>query len=428
MRPLDSLRGLLDGGSSGAGGGSGAVEERPQAAVADLGPDDFRRRADETAEEWNDLELDFTLASLERLEEFAAGQDGAFDRSGGEDGPMTGGEYVLDVGSYVGEVLANNFDGDWVDDDGWGVAVPVEGATATVGVFDVAARSFVEDPAFVEVAETLRAGATSAVADTGVSAGAARELGARAAAFADDWPAYDLDFSVASLARLDELVDAEPGLDDPADAGGLGAYLGQVFVREYGAEWRWTDESGWVVAVSDDEGGRAVLDVRVALRDCLSGAATFAAAHDDLLAELGLGDPELAARAAARQYRERAERLAADRPAALDFTVESLARLDGLVAGAGRGEDGDDALVAGTADERAEQLGAYFAEVMRRHHDAEWRLDGGEPVLVVAGEGASAELEPAAVAATALAGEAAFVDVYARLAAKIDLTTPLDDG
>ena len=454
--------------------------------LADLGPAEFRAQADETADAYAVPSLDFTLDSLDRLDAFASRRENPFVEPGGHrsDGVplMAHGQHVLEFGSYFGEVLANNFDGDWVNaggvgrPDGWAVAVPVARGTATVGVFEVTAFSFVEEPAFGAVAgalrsgnlagelgsgaipeplvpddlsETLASGQSPDVGSPGITAGTEVEMCARADAFAESWPGYDLDGSITSLLRLDDLVKVElrtgigggrrrgSGAVQPASAGerdgvprigdppdGLGPYLGQAFVDAYDGRWHWTHSGGWVVVLG--AGREVTFDARSVLQARLAGKTTFAAEHDALIGRLALDARELVVQSVAGRYHEAATALADSQ--GLDLSVPSLARLDEL---AGAVEPAND-------PEATEQFGGYFAEVLRRNHDAGWRrADGGSDgasgagganganganvVLEVPGEERTATLEPEAIARAGIEGRAGFVQVYARMAAEIGL-------
>ena len=458
--------------------------------LANLGPAEFRAQADETARAYAVPSLDFTLDSLERLDAFARRREDPFVEPGehrSDSVPLMGhGQHVLEFGSYFGEVLANNFDGDWVvandfgddrgDVSGWAVAVPVARGTTTVGVFEITAFSFVEEPAFGTVAAALRSGNLAGelgsgavpeplvpaglsgdvasgrppdVGSPGVTAGAEVEMCARAEAFAEAWPDDDLDGSITSLLRLDDLVENElrtglggssgrrpaatdrqegiPRIADPPD--GLGPYLGQVFVDAYDGRWHWTHSGGWVVVLGDEGGREITFDARTVLRTRLAGRTTFVAEHDALLGQSTLDAPKLVIRVVTQRHREAATALVGSCPEhKLDFSVPSLVRLDELAGEREIKKPGDAEVV--------EQFGGYFAEVLRQNHDADWRHidadwrgahpDDAEVAFEVRGEERAATLEPAAVARAGLTGETQFVQVYAHMAAKIGLESPLN--
>jgi len=103
-----------------------------------------------------------------------------------------------------------------------------------------------------------------------------------------------LDFSLASLDRFDEAIDA--GYDeelvtseDPAtydtDVVRFGCYLGEVLIRVYGGEW--TRDDGWGVTVTGPDGSTTVAVFDVAERSILKGA-VFAAVAERAAVEVGL--------------------------------------------------------------------------------------------------------------------------------------------
>jgi hypothetical protein len=132
----------------------------------------------------------------------------------------------------------------------------------------------------------------------------------------------------------------------------------------------------------------------------------------------------------AAEHRELAATLAASWPDhELDYSVESLVRLDELAESEFAREDVDvptgggplavpaDVPVTGAAC----RLGAYFGELLRRNHGGTWE---GE-TLVVSGPDGRVKLTPARVAAGCLAGGSSLLDAYAHLAARTGLETPL---
>ncbi|WP_058993494.1 hypothetical protein [Haloarcula sp. CBA1127] len=125
--------------------------------------------------------------------------------------------------------------------------------------------------------------------------------------FADFWGEHDLDFSPASLSRLDDLVDAEwdderfaettfgsdASFDDRAFTSvvrELGAYFGEVLVRHLDGEW--TDETDHeaAVVVGGPAGEFAVPVFEVAITS-LRKQAVFGRSYDALLKDLGRDGP-----------------------------------------------------------------------------------------------------------------------------------------
>lgn len=259
--------------------------------------------------------------------------------------------------------------------------------------------------------------------------------GEAAEALAAQWPAYDLDFSPASLSRLDELLDAElsPSQHTIYEFR-LGAYLGEVLVRTHGARWTPTDEAGWVVEIADDPGDATVIEFDDPVRNGLRGDVPFAEAYERLASDLGLegrssggktrasqepvdaGDDEDAN--TAEYYRNRAERIAWAWPEhELDFSVESLVRLDRLVAEEPEARDGVP----------ADEFAGYLAEIFRRHHEAVWQRDRDAAVLVVRGKAELVELTPEELAAAREDSGRSFVETYAQVAADLGLRTLADE-
>jgi len=261
MGLFDSVRGLFEGDDEPAE--TESLSATPGERVSPVGreptPTDFRNKAADAIQEW-EVDLDYTYESLPRLDEFADRQGALLDVMADEQDDderiadiHTG--FTIRAGSYFGEVLVRELGGKWVQtDDGWQVAVP-EGPEdddpATVDVFEVAAHSFAKQPVFVEMAEQCGLEPDTDEADEPAAPEPEPQVGAEmepvAAEFADFWSTYRLDFSLAALARLDDLVTTEWDRGRFADAtiGGsdmdsemltklvkqLGAYYGETLVR-----------------------------------------------------------------------------------------------------------------------------------------------------------------------------------------------------
>jgi len=131
--------------------------------VTEFGPTEFRQEAEEFAADHEEQEFDFTVESLERLDEYAASQtdildilDDGVDESTELTGMMREG-YILWFGSYFGEVLVREFDGEWITDgDGVHVAVPMDDGVSQVFPLDAAAVAIEEEPRFAAVATELQ--------------------------------------------------------------------------------------------------------------------------------------------------------------------------------------------------------------------------------------------------------------------------------
>lgn len=142
-------------------GGDRVVSESSDGTkdLTEYGQGDFREEAEEFARERADYEFDFTVASLERLDEYADSQTTVLDAVGeemdGENELLSGMQdgFVLWFGSYFGEVLVRQFDGRWVvDEDGVHVGVPASDAELEILAFDLAAAAVNDEPRFAKVA------------------------------------------------------------------------------------------------------------------------------------------------------------------------------------------------------------------------------------------------------------------------------------
>jgi len=300
------------------------------ASEADTIPDDdprseFVEAADELAGFWGEYNLDFALESLTRLDELVAEQ---WDAERFEDVEFGGDGYDADVytetatqlGSYFGEVMVRQHDGTWQQETGtgWTVAVPSgpdsEAAGATVTVFQVAEDCLTGESTFTgmhdALADRLNLAGRAGDGDTPVDLDradietvasddeiedAAERLRAGAEDLADRWPAYDLDFTVESLDRLDTLLEAELDRDrfvdvelgDESDQEsmlltahvvGVAGYLAEVLRRQRGADW---DDMGRMVLVVEHDDSRTRIDpIEVAIAAVRARGSLTAAVPD----------------------------------------------------------------------------------------------------------------------------------------------------
>jgi hypothetical protein len=326
-----------------------------------------------------------------------------------------------------------------------------------------------------------------AVADGGTGGRAPR-----AAAVGDDPAAFreqarefagrhdGLDFSPASLARLDELVadENEPEwarieLDDGREttvaplATAAACYFAAVLVRAYGAEWVADEDYRWALSIEPADGGEVRLNAFGIAHEGLTDVPRFAVTHDALVVELGLdgetvadpqaeaaaagevadveelqaaaaADPEVAMAAAAAGidaeeviagFREDAADLVDAWPSYdLDYSPTSLERLDALVGMELATDALADATFGSTADERdllftvrVMQVAGYLGEVCCRHADATWDTEDG-PAVVVEGPDGTAEVEPIRVAAEAMRDETSTAAVYGDVVSRLGIT------
>ncbi|SFR87780.1 hypothetical protein SAMN05216559_0405 [Halomicrobium zhouii] len=270
---------------------------------------------------------------------------------------------------------------------------------------------------------------------------------------ADGWPSRDLDFTPASLPRLDTFVEdqwdgrfrASSLADrtvDHEDTGDplaqLGTYYAEVLVRWLDGEWVATDDGEGAIEVPDvgEKVERvAVFDVA---RECLIPPSTFAYRYDALVNRLyadeepvsdGRADvfdddrASLTSSDVITQFADTADEFVESWPKyPLDYSPRSVRALDEIAqrqtrdwdpAGVPLGDGTDPESLRLTA--RATAAGAYFAAVLVRHRDAQWRIDGDDVELVVARPAGERTVDPVATAADALRGRDSFLDTYASL-------------
>ncbi|QSG12737.1 Uncharacterized protein HSBGL_2332 [Halapricum desulfuricans] len=284
-----------------------AIEAEPD--EAETIPDDdprveFVDAATELADFWGEYELDFSLASLTRLDDLVAEQWDAerFETIEFGDDSYDAKVYTetaTQLGSYFGEVLVRRHDAVWQQETGtgWTVSVPSgpdsEAAGATVTVFQVAEDCLTGDSTFTgmhdALADRLNLSGRAGDGDTPVDLDradietvasdaeiedAAQRLRAGAEDLAERWPEYDLDFSVESLERLDELLESELDRDrfedvelgDDSDQEsmlltahvvGVAGYLAEVLRHRRDADWA---EQGRMVLVVEHDDSRTRID------------------------------------------------------------------------------------------------------------------------------------------------------------------------
>ena len=277
------------------------------------------------------------------------------------------------------------------------------------------------------------------------------EFLASATELVEFWGEYDLDYTVDSLVRLDELIDEQWGPErfEDVEYGGedydsevytevvtqVGSYLGEVFVRVHGGEWVEAEEVGWTVDVPagpDASAAGAGVTVFHVAQQCLAGEATVAGKHDGLAADLDLsptagadpeptelggpgdgGDADDVDTELTDRLRESGEDFAERWPDyELDFSADSLDRLAELIetelagerfAEAELGDETDQASMLLTA--HAVGIGGYLAAVLEAEYGAQW--DTERMAVVVDGE----VVDPIDHAADCVRGTATLADV-----------------
>jgi len=125
--------------------------DRPEdAAPAPDSPARFGTLAERLVERVPEADLDYTPASLARLDEVLAGLPADRRRGDDEGDPAP----VATVGSYFGETLCESADAAWVETEPGHWAVVVYGDSVTVNAFAVARDAVREPPALARAYET----------------------------------------------------------------------------------------------------------------------------------------------------------------------------------------------------------------------------------------------------------------------------------
>jgi hypothetical protein len=181
-------------------------------------PVEFTEAAETFAGQHPDREFDFTVASLDRLDEFVA-TTLTDERDGGADTQRDlPDDPALSVGCYFGEVLVRAFDGEWIDRGDVTVTVPAGATSVAVPPFDAARRALRGDPRFARTAAAIGERVGDGDADPGLAldlgAGAGDDPAAETAAAVDGAGATD---SVGGVGTTEDPT-AENRPDDPTDA------------------------------------------------------------------------------------------------------------------------------------------------------------------------------------------------------------------
>ncbi|WP_267640296.1 hypothetical protein [Haloarchaeobius amylolyticus] len=102
----------------------------------------------------------------------------------------------------------------------------------------------------------------------------------QAAACVAAWPEADLDYSPASLERLDEVAAelADEGANDKQHVLSLGSYFGETLLRQTEGEWRKPESGAWAVVLTGEETD-VTLNVFQIADGALSGTSGFAATY-----------------------------------------------------------------------------------------------------------------------------------------------------
>lgn len=303
MGLFDFLRGSGDGGSGGAT--EPDVSESPPTPEAEA----FAENATEV--------FDFTPASLPRLDRYV-------ETCSDEDREQSRRAFA----AYLGETFVRTYDAEWrrFQDVGWVVSVPSPDADEemVLPLPEILADCLGGDATFALVHDTVLADAgldgprvaeapSGGAPDSPLPDQAVAVRADRAESLAREWDDYDLDFSPASLVRLDDLVadhydqsppetdretlaaESPPGgvpeganlrIGTGAASGRIAAYAGEVYRRSHGAEWHDGDGSD-VIVVEGDEGS-VELEPELLASAAFAGHVSFARLHDTLAETVGL--------------------------------------------------------------------------------------------------------------------------------------------
>lgn len=242
-------------------------------------------------------------------------------------------EHVHAISAYVGEVFVREYDGDWeyYDQLGWVVSIPDPGADDDMVLtlpnvmadvlegdvsFGMVHDQFVDELG-LDGPELTGPGPEDgqAQADSPLSEAEVDERAERAERIAAQGEEYDLDFTPASFARLDDLIaavyDQSPddvdrdelaaesppgGVPEGASlrigSGGatdqIAAYVGEVYRRSYGAEWH--DGGAFDAIAISGANGTAELEPQMLTSAAFVGHVSFARTHEAVAADLGLTD------------------------------------------------------------------------------------------------------------------------------------------
>jgi len=466
MGLLDRIRGVIGGGDDGTAPAEDAPTQPDLVDTHELDVSTLRERAGGVAEEVS--VLDFSLDSLEQFDDaIDAGYDEPLPTA---DGPGTYATDAVRFGCYLGEVLVRVYDGEWTRNPDWGVTVAGPDGTTTVAVFDVAERSITTGVVFAAVADraAVEIGLDGVPADSGDPGSSG------------DAPATPVD-EESETAAGDNPPIVEQSSDDPLttatpeavadettalpDSGAADTAPSEADRETAGdADTASLIEEAEPETVADDSGAQSGTSEEVPpslFGDASAGTgptvADAPAADDGPFAGSGPGSADVPADADRETatpddtasvteadsgaapaddpetdptdgddlratYAEAADDLASFwTEYDLDYTPDSLARLDALVGAEWDDDRFDDAEFGGddTFDDRvftgvSTELGSYFGEVLVRELDAEWSDETTTDGVVAGADGALA-VPVFNVAASALTQQPVFARSYASL-------------
>lgn len=123
------------------------------------GPAGFAEEAEDFVEFWGEYDLDYSPASLPRLDEFMASQQerANYLRVETDDGSeVTFAPIASSAACYFGEMLVRNYDAAWINESGgWAVEISGPDEAATANVFHIADDCLQEEPTFAFTHDVL---------------------------------------------------------------------------------------------------------------------------------------------------------------------------------------------------------------------------------------------------------------------------------
>ena len=423
MGLFDSIRRVVGGDDADDDDGN-ATTQPDVVDTHDLNEADLRERAAGVAGEVE--VLDFSLDSLAKFDDaIDAGYDEELATSD------TPGAYATDTvrfGCYLGEVLVRTYDGEWTRNPDWGVTITGPDDTTTVAVFDVAERSILTGAVFAAVADR----AAVAVGLDGVSADSDADTSVADADAETDESTADPDLGVEDQPADGPSDDSQPADDsdslieeaepEPASSeslfGDTAAETGPTVDDAPSAEdgpVTPPSESDGAPDSTDRDGGTAPEE------DSGGGGSDSSAVAPD-------GTDPMAGDGLRATYAEAADELVSFwTEYDLDYTPDSLARLDALVSEEWDDDRFDDADFGSddSFDDRvftsvSTELGSYFGEVLIRELDAEWSDETATDGVVVEGAEGPLAIPVFKVAGTSIKQQPVFARSYDSLLSDLE--------
>ncbi|WP_336336199.1 ICP22 family protein [Haloarcula brevis] len=419
MGLFDTIRRAVGGDGSAADGDERTADDHgsDRLDTATLDPAAFRRYADAVVDGADPLTFD--PAALARLD---AAVEESYDGETADDADAT--TYTgntVRFGSYLGEVLVRAYDGEWVQSGGrWGVTVAGPDDAVTVAVFDVARRSFRDDPVFAAVVTRLESELALDADEGGTAEGdadgpVAEPTGVDDAADEHDAPATDTAERPPEVSETVTEEAADEATPEEA-AGGTTADEAAAYIDEAEPALE-SDATAAADALGDPAvGGNPNQSPEVPPGD--GGGDSSPAGNDGVTDSTARPWEPGTVRAAHADTAAEFAEFWGERD--LDFSPASLSRLDDLVDAEWDAERFAETTFGSDAsfDDRAftsvvRELGGYFGEVLVRHLDGEWTdATEHEAAVVVTGPAGQFAVPVFQVAMTSLRKQAVFARSY----------------